>query len=75
MCGKTYMLTQDEELWEKQLPAEVENLLAPAREESAPSGAGQFMSLQSMASPAMAPRSNRIQRVMGKCEKKSPIRH
>ena len=32
MCGKTYMLTQDEELWEKQLPAEVENLLASGRD-------------------------------------------
>ena len=27
VCGRTYMLTQDEELWEKKLPAEVEALL------------------------------------------------
>jgi len=32
VCGKTYMLTQDEELWEKQLPNEVENLLASGRD-------------------------------------------
>lgn len=27
ICGETYMLTQDEELWEKHLPDQVENLL------------------------------------------------
>jgi len=27
VCGRTYMLTQDEELWEKKLPSEVEGLL------------------------------------------------
>ena len=32
VCGKTYMLTQDEELWEKHLPNEVENLLASGRD-------------------------------------------
>lgn len=28
MIGHTYMLTQDEELWQKELPANVEALLA-----------------------------------------------
>lgn len=28
MIGHTYMLNQDEELWEKELPPNVENLLA-----------------------------------------------
>lgn len=32
MIGQTYMLTQDEELWEKELPANVESLLAQSRD-------------------------------------------
>lgn len=32
MCGATYMLTQDEELWEKTLPPAVEDLLSEAKD-------------------------------------------
>ena len=32
MIGHTYMLTQDEELWQKELPANVEALLASPRD-------------------------------------------
>ena len=32
MCGSTYMLTQDEELWEKNLPPAVEDLLSQAKD-------------------------------------------
>ncbi|XP_067269481.1 major vault protein isoform X3 [Pseudorasbora parva] len=32
VIGQTYMLTQDEELWEKELPANVEALLAQSRD-------------------------------------------
>ena len=32
VIGHTYMLTHDEELWEKELPANVEVLLAAARD-------------------------------------------
>lgn len=32
MIGHTYMLTQDEELWQKELPVNVENLLASPRD-------------------------------------------
>ncbi len=32
MCGATYMLTQDEELWEKDLPPAVEQLLSEAKD-------------------------------------------
>lgn len=32
MIGHTYMLTQDEELWQKELPPNVEALLASARD-------------------------------------------
>ncbi|XP_048064527.1 major vault protein isoform X1 [Megalobrama amblycephala] len=32
VIGQTYMLTQDEELWEKELPANVESLLAQSRD-------------------------------------------
>ena len=32
MCGATYMLNQDEELWEKELPPAVEQLLSEARD-------------------------------------------
>ncbi|CAM4386303.1 unnamed protein product [Leuciscus chuanchicus] len=32
VIGQTYMLTQDEELWEKELPANVETLLAQSRD-------------------------------------------
>lgn len=32
MIGHTYMLTQDEELWQKDLPANVEALLASPRD-------------------------------------------
>ncbi|XP_052400513.1 major vault protein isoform X2 [Carassius gibelio] len=32
VIGQTYMLTQDEELWEKALPANVENLLSQSRD-------------------------------------------
>ncbi|XP_036401929.1 major vault protein-like [Megalops cyprinoides] len=32
VIGRTYMLTQDEELWEKELPHNVESLLATARD-------------------------------------------
>lgn len=32
VIGHTYMLTQDEELWQKELPANVENLLASPRD-------------------------------------------
>ena len=32
MCGSTYMLTQDEELWEKHLPPAVEDLLSQAKD-------------------------------------------
>lgn len=28
ICGSTYMLTQDEELWEKELPPGVEELIS-----------------------------------------------
>lgn len=32
MCGATYMLNQDEELWEKELPPAVEQLLSEAKD-------------------------------------------
>ncbi len=32
MCGSTYMLTQDEELWSKDLPPAVEQLLSEAKD-------------------------------------------
>ncbi len=32
MIGQTYMLTHDEELWEKELPANVETLLSQSRD-------------------------------------------
>ena len=32
VCGSTYMLDQDEELWEKELPPAVEQLLSEARD-------------------------------------------
>ena len=32
VCGATYMLTQDEELWEKTLPPAVEELLSEAKD-------------------------------------------
>ncbi len=32
MIGQTYMLTQDEELWQKELPANVETLLSQSRD-------------------------------------------
>lgn len=32
VVGHTYMLTQDEELWEKELPANVEALLASGKD-------------------------------------------
>lgn len=32
MIGHTYILTQDEELWEKELPANVETLLGSGRD-------------------------------------------
>lgn len=32
VIGQTYMLTQDEELWEKELPANVETLLGQSRD-------------------------------------------
>ena len=32
VCGSTYMLTQDEELWEKNLPPAVEDLLSQAKD-------------------------------------------
>lgn len=32
MIGHTYMLTQDEELWQKELPANVEALLSSTRD-------------------------------------------
>lgn len=32
MCGSTYMLDQDEELWEKELPPAVEQLLSEAKD-------------------------------------------
>ena len=32
VCGATYMLTQDEELWEKELPPAVEELLSAAKD-------------------------------------------
>ncbi|CAK8689709.1 unnamed protein product [Clavelina lepadiformis] len=35
VCGKTYMLTHDEELWEKNLPPTVETLLTSGRDPSA----------------------------------------
>lgn len=35
VIGHTYMLTQDEELWEKQLPLNVETLLASTRDPQA----------------------------------------
>ena len=32
VCGSTYMLTHDEELWEKHLPPAVEDLLSQAKD-------------------------------------------
>ena len=32
VCGATYMLNQDEELWEKELPPAVEQLLSEAKD-------------------------------------------
>ncbi len=32
VCGATYMLTQDEELWSKELPPQVEELLMQAKD-------------------------------------------
>ena len=32
ICGSTYMLTQDEELWAKELPPGVEELLAEGKD-------------------------------------------
>ncbi len=32
ICGATYMLTQDEELWAKELPPQVEELLSQAKD-------------------------------------------
>ncbi len=32
VCGATYMLNQDEELWEKELPPAVEQLLSESRD-------------------------------------------
>ena len=32
MCGATYMLTQDEEQWAKELPPGVEELLSDAKD-------------------------------------------
>ena len=32
VCGSTYMLNQDEELWEKELPPAVEQLLSEAKD-------------------------------------------
>lgn len=38
VCGQTYMLTQDEELWEKELPPTVEQLLAGGKDPLADRG-------------------------------------
>ncbi|XP_078740348.1 LOW QUALITY PROTEIN: major vault protein [Lampetra fluviatilis] len=38
VCGQTYMLTQDEELWEKSLPPNVESLLTWSRDPLAQRG-------------------------------------
>jgi len=38
VCGSTYMLDQDEELWEKVLPPAVEQLLSEARDPLADRG-------------------------------------
>ena len=32
ICGATYMLTQDEELWSKELPPAIEELLSDAKD-------------------------------------------
>lgn len=32
ICGSTYMLTQDEEMWTKELPPGVEELLAEGKD-------------------------------------------
>lgn len=38
VCGATYMLNQDEELWEKDLPPAVEQLLSEAKDPLADRG-------------------------------------
>ena len=38
VCGQTYMLTQDEELWEKELPPTVEQLLVGGKDALADRG-------------------------------------
>lgn len=38
VCGQTYMLTQDEELWEKELPPTVEQLLVGGKDPLADRG-------------------------------------
>ena len=38
VCGATYMLNQDEELWEKELPPAVEQLLSEAKDPLADRG-------------------------------------
>lgn len=38
VCGQTYMLTQDEELWEKELPPTVEQLLGRGKDPLADRG-------------------------------------
>ena len=38
VCGQTYMLTQDEELWQKELPPAVEQLLTGGKDPVADRG-------------------------------------
>ena len=38
VCGQTYMLTQDEELWQKELPPTVEQLLSGGKDPLADRG-------------------------------------
>ncbi|CAI8052628.1 Major vault protein [Geodia barretti] len=60
VCGSTYMLTQDEELWEKHLPPAVEDLLSQAKDPSltAPIDLGQ-QSLQRETKRGSSPSESR----------------
>ena len=57
VCGKTYMLNHNEELWEKDLPPTIEELLAVRRTRTHPSLTGRRTRAIRWASAATATRS------------------
>ncbi|XP_020616709.1 major vault protein-like isoform X1 [Orbicella faveolata] len=58
VCGQTYMLTQDEELWEKELPPTVEQLLAGGKDPLADRGTRNVVLPEISSFPSMQQMSN-----------------